>query len=128
MSERDKRRNEANGIERCRKLVFIAAAAKLAEKNGGEICGEPFAVFTSEMAKSLLKQTFSLGRFIDFVVSYEERGRIKYSVLESVGGDEIVLLEPEGRFESTIPLDLFMKDWKKADNWIMMVRKERSGI
>lgn len=110
-------------MQRYSQLVLMAIEARERELPEGKLSGKAFIVLTSEIAESVFKSSGGLKKHVDFVVSYQEGDRIKYSILKKVGEDEVELIEPAISTISTIQLTQFVKDWNATNNWLMMVRK-----
>ncbi|MCX6704784.1 MAG: hypothetical protein NT162_00385 [Candidatus Woesebacteria bacterium] len=121
-NERIPERKTDREMERCSRLILIAIEAKERDMLVGICSGKGFAVMTGELADAMLNlQKKATG--LDFVVSYKEGGRIKYSVVKKAGPDEVDLIEPAINTISTIPYEQFDEEWNSTDNWLMVINR-----
>lgn len=109
-------------MQRCSRLVLWAIEAKERDMLVGIFSGKGFAVMTGEVADAMLT-LHKKATGLDFVVSYKEGDRIKYSVLKKAGPDEVELIEPGINTISTIAYEQFEEEWNSTENWLMLISK-----
>lgn len=121
-NERIPERKSDREMERCSRLILIAIDARERDMLLGIVSGKGFAVMTGDVAEAILT-LHNKATGLDFVVSYKEGDRIKYSVLKKAGPDEVELIEPGINTISTIAYEQFEEEWNSTENWLMLISK-----